>query len=379
MDSMIEELRNIYDQLQSFVEKANKNDTIKSLEKLEASAGEVGKSWSGSWLGYQSRIYYKDFISVPAGAHFSSEWGTYQNITQDTCGDWVECQFDYVKGYIKSKAGNPDTKKAKSIAKDGQGIFEENFSAVLSIFETYLLRRKDSFVESLVEKVKAIEISAGSDWIDTVRPHGSIMSRDSLATSQGLWTPPHISIIAEIFEIRSIIYVCETLAKHVKTATSHIERQEKEARKMGRVGANIFIGHGRSLLWKELKDFIQDRLRLPWDEFNRVPVAGVSNILRLSEMLDSAVIAFIVMTAEDEQPDGKLRARMNVVHEAGLFQGRLGFSRAIVLLEEGCEEFSNIQGLGQIRFPKGNIKAAFEEIRQVLEREGIVNSQINTN
>ena len=58
------------------------------------------------------------------------------------------------------------------------------------------------------------------------------------------------------------------------------------------------------------------------------------------------------MTAEDEQPDGTLRARENVIHEAGLFQGRLGFEKAIILLEEGCEEFSNIEGLGQIRFPE---------------------------
>jgi predicted nucleotide-binding protein len=89
-------------------------------------------------------------------------------------------------------------------------------------------------------------------------------------------------------------------------------------------------------------------------------------------MLDAAALAFVVLTAEDEAKDGTMRARMNVVHEAGLFQGRLGFNRAIVLLEDGCEEFSNIQGLGQIRFPKGNIKASFEEIRQVLEREGIL-------
>ena len=105
-----------------------------------------------------------------------------------------------------------------------------------------------------------------------------------------------------------------------------------------------------------------------------MPVAGVTNIARLSEMLDAAAIALLVMTGEDEQTDGKLRARMNVVHEAGLFQGRLGFTRVIVLLEEGCEEFSNIQGLGQIRFPKGNIKAAFDEVCQVLEREGLVES-----
>jgi predicted nucleotide-binding protein len=78
------------------------------------------------------------------------------------------------------------------------------------------------------------------------------------------------------------------------------------------------------------------------------------------------------LTGEDEQADGRLRARMNVIHEAGLFQGRLGFTRAIVLLEQGCEEFSNIHGLGQIRFPKGNIKAAFDEVRQILEREGLI-------
>jgi hypothetical protein len=46
--------------------------------------------------------------------------------------------------------------------------------------------------------------------------------------------------------------------------------------------------------------------------------------------------------------------------------------RAIVLLEEDCKEFSNIQGLGQIRYPKGNISAIFEEIRTVLEHEGTV-------
>ncbi len=63
---------------------------------------------------------------------------------------------------------------------------------------------------------------------------------------------------------------------------------------------------------------------------------------------------------------------MNVVHEAGLFQGRLGFTKAIVLLEEGCKEFTNIQGLGQIRFPRGRISSAFEEVRRVLEREGLI-------
>jgi predicted nucleotide-binding protein len=89
-------------------------------------------------------------------------------------------------------------------------------------------------------------------------------------------------------------------------------------------------------------------------------------------MLAAAGFAFLILTAEDEQADGTVHARLNVVHEAGLFQGRLGFRKAIVLLEDQCEEFSNVHGLGQIRFPAGNISAKFEDVRAVLEREGMV-------
>lgn len=138
-------------------------------------------------------------------------------------------------------------------------------------------------------------------------------------------------------------------------------------------GTAVFIGHGRSLLWRELKDFIQDRLGLAWDEFNRVPVPGITNIARLAEMLDSAAIAFLVLTAEDEQADGSVVARQNVVHEAGLFQGRR-VHESHCSSRTGCAEFSNIHGLGQIRFPTGRIAPAFEDVRQVLARESLLDT-----
>jgi hypothetical protein len=134
----------------------------------------------------------------------------------------------------------------------------------------------------------------------------------------------------------------------------------------------IFIGHGGSLLWRSLKDFVAERLGLDWDEFNRESVAGISTAERLQRMLDKASFAFLIMTGEDEVVGGKMRARENVVHEIGLFQGRLGLRRAIILLEEGCGEFSNISGLSYILFPKGRIDACFEDVRRVLEREGVL-------
>lgn len=134
----------------------------------------------------------------------------------------------------------------------------------------------------------------------------------------------------------------------------------------------IFLGHGRAPEWRTLADFLQNRLRLEWDEFNRESAAGRPTTARLQDMLNNATFAFLIMTAEDEHADATKHARENVIHEIGLFQGKLGFERAIILLEDGCQEFSNIIGLTQIRFPKGQIRASFEDIRLVLERERIL-------
>ncbi len=341
----------------------------------ENAAKIVAKAWSGSWLGYQSRVYYKRLKPPPAGAHFSSEWGFMEMgwVDGTTTGEWEKFAAADVEGHIRQLAGNPDLEPARDLAKKAARKFEDDKAEVLSLISTELASSPDPYLESLKEEVNKLCFRSETEAANGVRPRGTIFSRDTLAMTQGLQTPPHIAVFVELNVLRQGRKVCAQLGSFAHRAASHIGRQSVQRRRAETIGTRVFIGHGHSLIWKELKDFIQDRLRLSWDEFNRVPAAGVTNIARLSEMLDAAAIAFLLVTGEDEIADGTVQARMNVVHEAGLFQGRLGFSRAIVLLEEGCAEFSNIQGLGQIRFPKGNIKTAFEEVRLVLEREGILN------
>ena len=141
---------------------------------------------------------------------------------------------------------------------------------------------------------------------------------------------------------------------------------------MNNENKKYFIGHGRSPEWLKLRHFLENTLELPYEEFNRIPQAGKITSIRLKEMLESCCMAFLVMTGEDKHTDGTLHARENVIHEIGLFQAQLGYERAIILLEDGCEEFSNIEGLGQIRFSKGNIKETFGEVVEVLQRESII-------
>jgi predicted nucleotide-binding protein len=135
-------------------------------------------------------------------------------------------------------------------------------------------------------------------------------------------------------------------------------------------GRTVFIGHGgHSSEWLKLEKFLRDRLHLSPVEFNSTSVAGRATSERLMEMLNQADFAFLILTGEDEKSDGTLTPRLNVAHESGLFAGKLGFEKAIILLEDECEKFSNVHGLTDIRFPKGRIEFAFEEVRRVLERE----------
>lgn len=81
------------------------------VSRLLDEAGKVAPSWSGSWLGYHSRVYYKNLETPPAGAHFSTEWGLYSDygaLGMGSTGDWVEYAFDDVINYILEQAGNPD-------------------------------------------------------------------------------------------------------------------------------------------------------------------------------------------------------------------------------------------------------------------------------
>lgn len=131
----------------------------------------------------------------------------------------------------------------------------------------------------------------------------------------------------------------------------------------------VFVGHGRSADWRDIKDHLQDSHHYKIEAYEVGARAGHSIRDVLASMLQASSFALLVMTAEDETAAGDARARQNVIHEAGLFQGRLGFSRAIAVVENGVEVFSNLDGVQQIRYDKGNVKSTFGEILATLRRE----------
>jgi predicted nucleotide-binding protein len=345
------------------------------LSALGRACDAVRHGWSGSNIGYHATVYWVGLEAKPAGVEFSTEWGLMDRWpTHQPARGWTQMDYQNVVDVIRKRAGNPDIDGIKAKIERSRSSFLDLKETATSILTTVLAQREDAFLRKKLEQVEKLVAPEISEVIRALLPQGQFWSRDSLAMSQGLKIAPHQAEAALPISAQALELTFGDLERAAREAASHLKRTEMRAKKSELIGTNIFLGHGRSPLWRELKDFIDGRLGLPVDEFNSVPVAGVTTTARLSELLDAAAFAFLIMTAEDEDADGSLHARENVIHEVGLFQGRLGFTKAIVLLEEGCTEFSNIHGLGQIRFPKQNVKAVFEDVRAVLEREGLLTS-----
>jgi predicted nucleotide-binding protein len=192
--------------------------------------------------------------------------------------------------------------------------------------------------------------------------HFSVASADgkvNLRASEGIFHTTTVAVEAPARDqIESVFSVFDNNAER-----SRLPEQKKPNQ------AKVFIGHGGDPQWRDLKDHLHEKHGYAVEAYEIGSRAGHTIRDILEEMLETSSFALLVMTGEDESKDGKIRARQNVVHEAGLFQGKLGFSRAIILLEDGTEEFSNIHGLQQIRFSKGKIKESFGDVLAVLKRE----------
>jgi len=133
----------------------------------------------------------------------------------------------------------------------------------------------------------------------------------------------------------------------------------------------VFIAYGHGNDWQTLKDLLNS-WGLEVEYFNRNSVAGLLVAERWRQMLNRVRFAFAVMTPDDELKDGKWLARQNVVHEIGLCHVRIGLQCTAILLAEGTQTFSNVDGVNYIPFKMGRLADQQGEIRKLLEDRGIL-------
>lgn len=140
----------------------------------------------------------------------------------------------------------------------------------------------------------------------------------------------------------------------------------------------VFIAHGGDPAWTVLHRVLNDIHDIRAEHFDSEERAGYTTLSVVEQMITTSTVALVVMTGEDTDQHGELRARENVVHELGFCQGALGIANTIVVLENGVSEPSNIRGLTQVRFDRGNILGAEDRIVRLLrQRQSLQDFQLS--
>jgi hypothetical protein len=129
----------------------------------------------------------------------------------------------------------------------------------------------------------------------------------------------------------------------------------------------VFVGHGRNPVWSRVVAYLKDELRMDTEAFETTSHTSEHIIDILKGFLERCDAAVIVMTADDLTAEGTTRARQNVIHEIGLFQGRHGFDRVILFQQVGTEDFSNIAGLQTIKFQQ-RVEDGFYELARSIQK-----------
>lgn len=127
----------------------------------------------------------------------------------------------------------------------------------------------------------------------------------------------------------------------------------------------VFISHGTSKEWLEVQQYLEKDVKIATLELAQQPNLGRTVLEKLYQESRNCNSAVIVMSGDDIDSDGTIKARENVLHEIGFFQGRYGLNRIILMHEEDVNIPSNIHGVVYTPFTKGNISASFA----LLQRE----------
>ncbi len=214
---------------------------FENMLSIERACDQVGRAFSGSWLGYHSRVYYIGLRPPPPGAHFSQEWGLISMFEMGTSGDWQEYEDATISSAIFKTANSSDLSEISEMGLASKKVFESAKSDILSILA--LQPGEDKFLEDikiqLTNLIPRNSTQITHDWT----PKGQIVSRDMVAIGQGNRIPVHLILKSEIWAIRGNFAICSKASDLCAKAASHLERKIRAQIREKRVGTNVFIGH----------------------------------------------------------------------------------------------------------------------------------------
>ncbi|ODS32894.1 MAG: hypothetical protein SCARUB_02000 [Candidatus Scalindua rubra] len=192
------------------------------LKKLSEIIIKIQESWSGSWIGFHSNLYYKGYKKPKWNESFDSEWGSIHGIS----ATWEEKSYEDISSFIDDNYKGKNLLNIQDILSqkvDDTKELQSNICTELSLIRDYKNFDKEIEILGKIENIKW-----GISQVDIIKfkmPKQCI-SRDSFAMSQGLKTPPHIQYQANVLSCLSVISDIENFIKLSQRLIRQIEIRE---------------------------------------------------------------------------------------------------------------------------------------------------------
>ena len=139
------ELREAAQRLQTLERGLDEPKHKKAIDSVQAAVAEVNNAWGGSWVGFESRVYYEGLSTPPPGTYFSSGHSGLSSM-MNSAGNWVEYGRGAVEREIYRRAGVPNLTAARQLSGELAESFEAEKEAVVAILRglTATLTTQDS-------------------------------------------------------------------------------------------------------------------------------------------------------------------------------------------------------------------------------------------
>lgn len=166
---------------------------LKLGERLRDAARTIGDASSGSWLGWHSRMYYGDFEEPPVADSWDPEWGGIHGYSDR----WRDRSQAEVQNAVEQRAGAGLAELATCADRVREACELLQQEALIVLSPVCDLAGLDREAE-LLTKLEHIDwIVPPGNFIQALTPR-QVMSRDSVALSQGIQAPLHLNVEAAI-------------------------------------------------------------------------------------------------------------------------------------------------------------------------------------
>jgi len=194
-------------------------DCEANLKELLETLRQIDASWSGSCLGYHSRMYYRNFQNPPPELRFSIEWGRVRGIPEG----WSEKTYDDIDAFLRKKHKDIDFDRIREtldcLLREARNLQSRVFSNLSFLRDMKGFDREIGFLEEIRKQQLYVPID---EWDKSAIPK-VMMTRDPEASAGGPQIPPHIRYQSQVKYLMSIPLCIEEFVKTSKELIGQVE------------------------------------------------------------------------------------------------------------------------------------------------------------